>query len=277
MAQAPKPIRSPNYPNMSLKDAVEQVGKIERHYRSAPVDRLNAVKLLGYSSLSGPAQKALAALASYGLVDRAGKGETRVTELARDILHASSQEDRKAKLRIAALEPDLFREIKERFQAIPVPPEEGVITFLNRQGFNPNAVRPAAKAFLQSMSYLEEIGANDSDGDAPAEDEESGTSTRSGAQMDTQSFQSSASNAQRRPPEKRSRMDEDELPPGFRKEIFTLDEGDAVLIFPETMSVTSYGDLEDHLKLFLRKTKRRAEAEQLAYSAHQGERGDGLD
>jgi len=160
----PKFIRSPSYPNMPLRDAVAAVAKIEKPYRSSPVDRTNAVKLIGYSALSGPANKALAALAAYGLLERAGKGETRVTERARDILHAESEAQRKARLFEAAMQPDLYREIRERFSGIVVPPEDGVVTYLNRQGFNPNAVRPAAKAFLETMSYLEELGAIDSHG-----------------------------------------------------------------------------------------------------------------
>jgi hypothetical protein len=149
---------------MSLRDAVESVGKIEKLYRSSPIDRLNAAKLIGYTALSGPANKALAALSSYGLLESSGKGEARVTERARDILHANSKEQRIARLFDAAMEPELFREIRERFVGISVPPEDGVVTYLNRQGFNPNAVRPAAKAFLETMSYLEELGANESHG-----------------------------------------------------------------------------------------------------------------
>lgn len=155
-------IRSPSYPGMPLHEAVAAVAKIEGLYRAAPVDRLHAAKLIGFSALSGPAGKALADLAAYGLLERAGKGAARVTERARDILHASSEQDRKKSLRDAALEPPLFRNIRERFSGISLPPEDGVITHLNRQGFNPNAVRPAAKAFLQTMRYLEELGESDS-------------------------------------------------------------------------------------------------------------------
>lgn len=162
---APKPIRSPSYPNMSLREAVDEVAKIESQYRSAPVDRVVAAKVIGYSSLSGPANKALAALGSYGLLVSSGKGETRVTERARDILHAPSKEARAKSLADAAFEPELFRELRDRFVGIPVPTEDGVVTYLNRVGFNPNAVRPAAKAFLETMRYLEELGVSESHGD----------------------------------------------------------------------------------------------------------------
>ena len=152
-----KPIRSPSYPSMSLKDAVDAVGKIERSYRSSAIDRTQAAKLIGYSSLSGPANKALAALASFGLLERAGKGEARVTSRARAILHANNDRERVDNLLAAASEPDLFRELRERFDGIPIPPIEGVITYLNRQGFNPTAVRPAARAFLDTMSFVDEL------------------------------------------------------------------------------------------------------------------------
>lgn len=165
MSDAPnKTIRSPSYPSMSLREAVQAVGKIERQYRSSPVDRGLAAKLIGYSSLSGPASKALAALASYGLLERAGKGEARVTPRARAILHAEYEQERQSNLLDAAAEPDLFRELQERFDGISIPPEEGVVTYLNRRGFNPTAVKPATKAFLETMDFLQEIGATKSHG-----------------------------------------------------------------------------------------------------------------
>jgi hypothetical protein len=161
---ASKLIRSPNYPNMSLREAVEAISKIEALYRSNPVDRESAAKLIGYSSLSGPAAKALAALASYGLLERAGKGEARVTQRARAILHPSDDEEKQNSLLDAASEPPLFSELRDRFSGIAVPPESGVQAYLNRQGFNPNAVKPAAKAFLETMRFVEELKASESHG-----------------------------------------------------------------------------------------------------------------
>ncbi|MEE4119752.1 MAG: hypothetical protein V2I65_12110 [Paracoccaceae bacterium] len=167
-----KPIRSPSYPSMALSDAVDAVRKIEAEYVGSAVDREIAAKLIGYSSLSGPANKALAALAAYGLVERAGKGMMKVSARARAILHPDSEDEKKENLRAAAFEPRLFQDIKERFPDIAVPPEEGVITYLRREGFNPSAVRPAAKAFLQTVAFVETLRESDShvpDGDAGAE------------------------------------------------------------------------------------------------------------
>lgn len=44
---------------------------------------------------------------------------------------------------------------------------------------------------------------------------------------------------------------------GTRKEVFALDEGDVVLTFPESLSATSFEDLDAYLKVFISKMKRR--------------------
>lgn len=183
MTDATKPIvRSPSYPSMSLPEAVNAVRKIEAAYRGSPADREQAAKLIGYSSLSGPAAKALAALASYGLVERAGKGELRVSDRAANILHPDNPEQRFAALRAAALEPEIFNAMQERWPNI-VPPEDGVATFLRRQGFNESAIRPAASAYLDTIAFLAESGASESNGQRPASGRESPSPKRGGAQV----------------------------------------------------------------------------------------------
>jgi hypothetical protein len=172
---AAKPIRSPSYPNAPLSEAIGQVRKIETQYRLSPVDRVDAAKLIGYSSLSGPASAALSSLAHYGLVERAGKGEMRVTALAQAILHPDGESEKRESLRRAAFEPALFRELHERFPNM-TPPMDGIITYLNRQGFNQTATKPAARAYLQTLSFLEEAGANESHGASAAQGAESASS-----------------------------------------------------------------------------------------------------
>ena len=166
---APPAVRSPSYPNAPLGEAIAQVAKIEKLYRQSPVDREVAAKLIGYSSLSGPASKALAALASYGLVERAGKGEMRVTGRARAILHPDNLDERRRGLIAAAFEPNLFQELRGRWPDM-IPPEEGIVTYLHRQGFNQSAIRPAMKAYRDTLLFLQQEGANDSHGNEPSED-----------------------------------------------------------------------------------------------------------
>lgn len=49
--------------------------------------------------------------------------------------------------------------------------------------------------------------------------------------------------------------------PGMLQEVFTLEEGPVTLTFPSSLSSDSYQDLSDHLAIFLRKAKRRSEAQ----------------
>lgn len=165
VAAAPA-VRSPSYPNASLGDVLSQVAKIEKLYRQSPVDREVAAKLIGYSSLSGPASKALAAMANFGLVERAGKGEMRVTARARAILHPDNLAERRQALIAAAFEPNLFQELRGRWPDM-IPPEDGIMTYLHRQGFNQSAIRPAMKAYRDTLLFLEQEGANDSHGNEP--------------------------------------------------------------------------------------------------------------
>lgn len=170
-----KPIHSPSYPSLSLATCIDHTKKIEGLYRTSAAGRKDAANLMGFSSLSGPANKALAALASYGLVERAGKGMLRVTPLAISIIHPKSDDERRKALLEAAQSPQLFREIREQFPDLAVPPEPGVVTHLNRAGFNPNSVPKAARAFLETARFVEQLGGTESHGS----DEEDGAESES--------------------------------------------------------------------------------------------------
>lgn len=174
-------VQSPSYPSMGLANAVDAVGKIERDYRTSAVDRVNAAKMLGFNGSTGPANMALAALAAYGLVERAGKGMLRVTPLARSILHAGSDQERAAGMMAAAMTPALFREIRDAFPDHDVPPEAGVVTFLNRKEFNQSAIPTATRAFLATAKLVKELAVSESDGQpAPPGGQSASPSARGG-------------------------------------------------------------------------------------------------
>ena len=261
-ATAPKPIRSPSYPSSPLGESIGHVRKIETAYRQSQVDRTVAAKVIGYSGLSGPSNQTLAALAQYGLVERAGKGELRVTDRARAILHPNSPEEKRRNLREAAFEPSLFRELRERWPDI-IPPEDGVATYLNRLGFNRSAVKPAARAYLQTLGFLEEAGANESHRsgagygpESPSFDDEGDISVENATTTETAPGTAlalartpgvgSVSMAQLR-----------NLPPaGWTQAVFPLAEGPVFLNFPEGLTADGYAELKEYLDIFLRRAER---------------------
>lgn len=240
-------LQSPSYPSISLASALQSVAKIENVYRTGPVGREDAARLLGFSGLSGPANMALAALASYGLVERAGKGMFRVTPLARSILHPKDDKEKRESTRIAANSPKLYSEIRDHFDGLAVPPEAGVITFLNRQGFNPSAVPRAAKAFLETARLVEELSDDESRGGPhPAGVASPGAGSVTGAGQ--------APTVENRR-ERRERL-------GMKEDVYTLPEGDLVLQWPERLSRASFEEIEDWFRLMLRKLKRQTDADQ---------------
>jgi hypothetical protein len=128
------------------------------------IDRETAAKHVGYSGLSGAADKALATLKHYNLLERSGTGQTRVTQVAMDIIHPDSDEDRKSALLTAGMGPDIFSEIQERFPSSP-PSESALTSWLVRENFQNRAIKPIVKSYTETYRYLEREGAFDTASD----------------------------------------------------------------------------------------------------------------
>jgi len=154
---------SPGYPNMSLSKAIAMAQKIFDADRQAPVDRTVAAKHVGYSGQSGASDKALASLAHYGLLEKAGKGETRVSQLVVDILHPNNAAERRAALRKAGLKPGIFQEIYDRYEG-RLPSEEALRSYLLRSNFQNIAINPVINSYAETFRYLEQEKAFESGG-----------------------------------------------------------------------------------------------------------------
>lgn len=147
--------QSPGYPNFPLPKAVDLVRKIFAEDRRNSIDREVAAQHLGYSGLSGASDKALGSLGHYGLIEKSGKGQIRVSQIAVDILHPESPEGRRQALNLAAFNPTIFGEIRAHFS--DGPPSEGALkSWLMREEFLDRAISPVTKAYLETCSYLKQ-------------------------------------------------------------------------------------------------------------------------
>ena len=79
--------RSPQYPSLSLPQSIDMVVKLHKANRTSVITRETAAKDMGYSGLTGRSLTVIAALAQFGLVEKAGKGDIKVSRRAVDILH----------------------------------------------------------------------------------------------------------------------------------------------------------------------------------------------
>ena len=141
-------MRSPNYPALSLKQALESADKLWKAEKRTPVSHEAAATGLGYKSLSGPARVAIGALRQYGLVDKADKGHVRLSELAVRALHGNA-EDKQVAFRQAAVNPALFKELaKEHADASEAAISSYLIT---KKTLLEDGARKAAKAFRETL------------------------------------------------------------------------------------------------------------------------------
>jgi len=171
---------SPGYPNMSLPKSISAVRKIFDADRRNPIDRVTAAKHIGYAGQSGASDKALASLAHYGLTEKTGKGEIRVSQLALDIIHPDPTNPDSAKRALvqAAMAPQVFKDLRARFPDHVS--EDSLKSYLVREGFQNVAINPVTSAYFDTFRFLEQSKVFESGGVGDAEGEESGQSNNDG-------------------------------------------------------------------------------------------------
>jgi hypothetical protein len=151
-----KRLRSPNYPALSLPDAIEKVGMLYRAQHTHAAPREIVAKGMGYNTLNGASATAISALHKYGLLDRIGE-EIKVSDRAMRILHPHSPRERGKAIQEAAYEPPLFAELRERFPG-QMPSDDLLRNFLIRNGFAPAALTPVMLAYRETSEMAEREG-----------------------------------------------------------------------------------------------------------------------
>lgn len=213
--------RSPNYPQLSLQDAINRVSGVYKSDYQTQITRVLAAERLGYSGLNGKSLSVLGALAKYGLTD--GRGDAlRVSDRAvRIIAHPPGSVERRLALTEAASHPALFRDMDRRFPGTGT--ADAVLrAYLLTQGFTPPAAETALRIWRDNRQMLEVESAF-----APpqAEPDEAGDNA-------------------------------DAI--GHRRAVFGLAEGEVVITAPVFLSAASVNDLQDYLDVFMKRARREA-------------------
>ena len=153
--------RSPNYPNISLADAIARVRKAYELDRDAPLDRETAAKHIGYRGRSGASDKVIGSISQFGLFESAGKGEVRVSRSALDILHPLNEQQKREAIQKAAYSPTVFQMLRDRFGAGTVPSKDAATAYLIRERFLPAAIERIFDSYENTCQFLKQEGAND--------------------------------------------------------------------------------------------------------------------
>jgi hypothetical protein len=234
--------RSPAYPNIPLKSAVERLVEFDAYFKRSPA---RPEKIGDAWGIKGKAyvDRTAAALRYFGLLDYQGAGKDRqivAAEDGRKYLRAQQEETKREVIKIAALRPKQIAKFWEHWgQDRPADPaciEE--LTF--NHGFSDKGARDFLRIYDDTIRFA---GLADSDKipsvileREPEEDPMTPQIPPKPANLPTP------------------------LPPkaGMLQEVFTLPEGPVTVTFPDSLSEPSYEDLKDYFELFLRKAKRRS-------------------
>jgi hypothetical protein len=151
--------RGPAYPFINLERAIEKASIIaDKGAARQKMPPETFYKIWGMGAKSSGSRQTMAALNYYDLVEYVGRGTDRkvqLTELALRIVldKQPGSSARKEAIQKAALEPQIFRELHDRYA--PFLPDDVVIeTYLKiERAFNDEGARVTIKHFRDTMEY----------------------------------------------------------------------------------------------------------------------------
>jgi hypothetical protein len=151
-------IRSPNYPAISLAEAIKRVEQVHARERQHPATREVIIKGMGYNGVHGTSLSAISAAIKYGLLEQHGKGgEYRVSDRAVAILHPHTAEEKAEAIHAAAISPALFAELLEHFKG-GLPSDDNLRAYLVRRGFSQRSLPEVIQSFRDTMELVSPLG-----------------------------------------------------------------------------------------------------------------------
>ena len=148
-------LRSPAYPAISLKEAIERVKALYDQDKTAVVPMETAAKHIGFAKAHGQAVMFLSALRKFGLVEYPSDGRVVITRRAVEILTFPEGHERKVKaIQEAALSPVIYSELFDKYRDSGLPSDEAISAeLIADSGFNPSAVVAFLEDFRDSLEY----------------------------------------------------------------------------------------------------------------------------
>jgi hypothetical protein len=146
--------RSPHYPAIGLKEAVDKIKSVyDNDYQNRTTRKVIA-KHMGYDTLHGGALGVLSALAKYGLLEGRGD-ENRVSDLAVAIIaHPPGSAERATALKVAAANPELFAALDNRFNGGQWS-DTAIRSYLLTQKFIPSAADVVICSYRETKQLVE--------------------------------------------------------------------------------------------------------------------------
>jgi hypothetical protein len=162
-AATPKKERSPSFPFIPLKGAIERLEAFEKHFgrHSSPATLVGPA--WGMKAQSSQSDQTLAALRSFGLLNYEGIGPKRlvsITEDGRRYLRAQQDSVKDAVLKQAALRPRIIRKFWAIWGADRPPDAVALDTLILENGFSDTGARAFLKVYDDTVAYAKLSGSD---------------------------------------------------------------------------------------------------------------------
>jgi hypothetical protein len=143
--------RSPNFPKLTLSDAIESTKKLYEKAGKAKITGEAAVVALGYKGLNGAALTTLGALSQYGLIERERGENVAVSPSAIKLIHPIDKAQEEAIKRELALKPKVFGELHASgFFNVD---QQILANHLRQNNFTSDGAEKAASVYLANFEF----------------------------------------------------------------------------------------------------------------------------
>jgi hypothetical protein len=146
--------RSPNYPAIGLRSAVDKITAIYEADGLAPCLRDAALKHMGFEKAHGEAARVLSALKSFGLIEETD-GRVNLAQRGIDIVARDDADELRVRaLSDAATSPEIYRELLRQYKDSGLPSDTALRSELIAvKRFNPNAVGDFIREFSDTLEF----------------------------------------------------------------------------------------------------------------------------
>ena len=244
--------RSPSYPALSLRVASLKITEAYKLAKRHKTDRRGMVQALGYSGTSGKSLSVLSALKAYGLLE-GKKGEFSISTDGETIaIYPKSSKERKEALNRCSTAPQIFSKILEDHNG-EFPSDELLKPYLLKSSFSFDASNRLIQSLRDTIAFLEEekIGFSASKIE-DINNENNDINKDTNTILDTEPLKT----------DNNPIIEDKNIE--IKQDVFTLDEGKAVIQWPAHLSQDSFDEFDSWLKLVVGKAKRSISGQEKA-------------
>ncbi len=153
--------RSPNYPYLSLPDAINKTCVLLEKDKLNPTSPEVIVGHLGYANLNGTSRRVLAAMKDYGLIEDVGNRRFKVSNLGyRLCKNNGSPEEMNNLLKEAARKPYFFNFLIDEYKGDLPSPETLEDYLVLHKDFSPDGARTLQKVLRETVEFANINGAD---------------------------------------------------------------------------------------------------------------------